>query len=89
MQTQHIEDCRTYWPRAQRIPGKDENLDDTEGDKSALQLDRIDDAIALTLAPLKSSDGGLYFGAGRYITATSFGLGLIDDVRIYNRAVSP
>ena len=34
------------------------------------------------------SDGGFHFGAGRYLSATSFWLGLIDDVRIYNVALS-
>ena len=40
------------------------------------------------LAPLKSSDGGLYIGAGKTLDAASFFPGLIDDVRIYNRALS-
>jgi len=40
------------------------------------------------LAPLKASDGGLYIGAGKTLTAASFFPGLIDDVRIYNRALS-
>ncbi|TKJ33436.1 MAG: hypothetical protein CEE38_20765 [Planctomycetes bacterium B3_Pla] len=35
------------------------------------------------------SDGGLYFGAGKYLGAAGFFSGLIDDVRIYNRAVKP
>jgi len=40
------------------------------------------------LAPLKASDGGLYIGAGKSLTAASFFPGLIDDVRIYNRALN-
>jgi len=40
------------------------------------------------LAPLKASDGGLYIGAGKTLEAASFFPGLIDDVRIYNRALS-
>ncbi|MCX5637519.1 MAG: MBL fold metallo-hydrolase [Planctomycetota bacterium] len=40
-------------------------------------------------AGLESSDGGLYFGVGNTLDATTFWPGLIDDVRIYNRAVSP
>jgi len=35
------------------------------------------------------SDGGLYFGTGNNLDAGSFWSGLIDDVRIYNRAVTP
>ena len=35
------------------------------------------------------SNGGLYFGAGKTLDAGSFFSGLIDDVRIYNRAVIP
>jgi len=38
---------------------------------------------------LESSDGGLYLGAGNSLDAGSFFSGLIDDVRIYNRVVSP
>jgi len=38
---------------------------------------------------LISADGGLYFGAGKDLAAGSFFSGLIDDIRIYNRAVSP
>jgi hypothetical protein len=35
------------------------------------------------------SDGGLYIGAGKDLDAASFFSGLIDDIRIYSRAVSP
>jgi N-acetylneuraminic acid mutarotase len=35
------------------------------------------------------SDGGLYIGASKTLDAGSFFSGLIDDVRIYNRAVRP
>jgi hypothetical protein len=42
------------------------------------------------------SDGGLYFGAGKNLDGfpqggvpANFWLGLIDDVHIYNRAVTP
>jgi len=36
-----------------------------------------------------SSEGGLYIGTGKAMEPGSFWSGLIDDVRIYNRAVSP
>jgi hypothetical protein len=38
---------------------------------------------------LVSSEGGLYLGAGKDLEPGSFFSGLIDDVRIYNRAVTP
>ncbi|MFH1881141.1 MAG: M56 family metallopeptidase [Planctomycetota bacterium] len=34
------------------------------------------------------SNGGLYFGVGKTLDATSFFTGLIDDVRIYDRALN-
>jgi len=40
------------------------------------------------LGKLVTSDGGLYIGAGPSLSGTSFWSGLIDDVRIYNRAVN-
>ncbi len=40
------------------------------------------------LAPLKSSGGGLYFGAGKDLDSASFWNGLIDDVHLYNVALS-
>jgi len=41
------------------------------------------------LAPLKYSNGGLYIGTSKTLDTGTFFSGLIDDVRIYNRAVSP
>jgi len=38
---------------------------------------------------LESSEGGLYFGADSTLEPASFFSGLIDDVRIYNRAIIP
>jgi hypothetical protein len=38
---------------------------------------------------LKPSTGGLHFGADGKLTPGSFWCGLLDDVRIYNRAVRP
>ena len=35
------------------------------------------------------SDGSLHFGAGKNLSATSFWLGLIDDIRIYPMALNP
>jgi len=38
---------------------------------------------------LGSSNGGLYFGCGMFMQPGTYWSGLIDDVRIYNRVVSP
>jgi hypothetical protein len=38
---------------------------------------------------LESSDDGLYIGCGKAMEDESYWSGLIDDVRIYNRAVRP
>ena len=43
----------------------------------------------MALSSLVGSDGGLYFGAGNTFAPGTFFSGLIDDVRIYNRAVQP
>ena len=43
--------------------------------------------LAQNMTPV--ADAGLHFGAGNTLEAASFFSGLIDDVRIYNRAVSP
>jgi len=44
---------------------------------------------AAPLSDLESAEGGLYFGAGTTLTPGTYFSGLIDDVRIYNRAVKP
>ena len=38
---------------------------------------------------LRASSNGLYFGTGSTFAPGTFFSGLIDDVRIYNRAVEP
>ena len=38
--------------------------------------------------PLRSADGGMYIGAGKSLDAGSFFSGLIDDIRIYNIALT-
>ncbi|MHC4173337.1 MAG: right-handed parallel beta-helix repeat-containing protein [Planctomycetota bacterium] len=42
-----------------------------------------------TQTSLGSSEGGLYIGAGSTLDVANFFSGLIDDVRIYNRAITP
>jgi len=51
----------------------------------------VDDVEAAkdTQAELVGSDGGLYFGAGKGLEAGSFWSGLIDDIKIYDRALTP
>jgi len=51
----------------------------------------VDDAEVAkdTQTGLAASTGGLYFGAGKNLVPASFFSGLIDDVRIYDRAIVP
>jgi hypothetical protein len=42
-----------------------------------------------TQGNLEGSAGGLCIGAGKALEPGSFFSGLIDDVRIYNRAMTP
>jgi len=53
-----------------------------------LYLDGAMVAIDSQSAELPSSNGGLHIGAGKNLDAGSFFSGLIDDVRIYNVALS-
>ena len=51
----------------------------------------VDDILVAedTQANLQGSDGGLYIGTGKAMESGTYWSGLIDDVRIYNRAVGP
>ena len=51
----------------------------------------VDDILVAEEADicLAASDGGLFIGCGKDMTPGTFWAGLIDDVRIYNRAVKP
>ena len=61
-----------------------------DGSHRHLYVDGTEVAIdAASLSELASAEGGLYFGAGSTLTPDTFFSGLIDDVRIYNRAISP
>jgi len=44
---------------------------------------------ALPLIGLESADGGLYFGAEKNLEAESFFSGLIDDISLYDHAITP
>jgi len=59
-----------------------------DGSNRILYVDDIEVAKD-TQASLPSSVGGLYIGAGSTLAAGSFWSGLMDDVRIYDRAVKP
>ena len=59
-----------------------------DGSSRTLIVDDI--AVAEDMqATLESSERGLYIGVGKDFSADSFFSGLIDDIRIYNRAVKP
>ena len=59
-----------------------------DGSQRMLYVDDIEVATD-TQNLLTGSDGGLHIGAGKNLEPSSFWSGLIDDVRIYDRAVTP
>jgi hypothetical protein len=59
-----------------------------DGSNRILYVDDVEVAKD-TQASLAGSQGGLYIGAGKGLEPGSFWSGLIDDVRIYDRAVTP
>ncbi len=59
-----------------------------DGSDRILYVDDIEVARD-TATNLESASGGLYIGAGSDLEQGAFWSGLIDDVRIYNRAVTP
>jgi hypothetical protein len=55
-----------------------------------LYVDGAEVAIdAAALSGLASEEGGLYFGVSSALAPVTFFSGLIDEIRIYNRAVHP
>jgi len=54
---------------------------------SRLYVDGVEVAMGINAVAGAHSDGGLYIGAGEDLDPTTFWSGLVDDVRIYNRAV--
>ncbi len=59
-----------------------------DGSHRTLYVDEV--AVAEdTQANLEGSYNGLYIGAGTAMEPGTYWSGLIDDVRIYNRAVTP
>jgi len=60
-----------------------------DGSRRSLYVDGTETAKdGAALAALKYSDGGLHLGAGKTLDAATFFSGLIDDVRIYDVALS-
>jgi hypothetical protein len=62
-----------------------------DGSYRCLYVDGIEvdrDTQAITAASLKHCDGGLYIGTSKTLDTGTFFSGLIDDVRIYNVALS-
>ena len=59
-----------------------------DGSHRILYVDDVEVAKD-TQAGLAPSDSGLNIGAGGNFSAGSFWYGLIDDVRIYDRAIVP
>ena len=59
-----------------------------DGSNRILYADELDVARD-TQAQFASSAAGLYIGAGKNLEPGSFFSGLIDDIRIYNQALSP
>lgn len=59
-----------------------------DGSNRILYID--DEEVARdTQTDIGSSESGLYFGVSNTLAPNTFWSGLIDDIRIYNRAVSP
>jgi len=59
-----------------------------DGSRRMLYVDGVVAAEG-TQSALSGSGNGLYIGTGKNMEPGTFWSGLIDDVRIYNRAVSP
>ena len=61
-----------------------------DGSYRHLYVDGVEVAKdAEPLSGLEGTEGGLYFGAGSNLSPGTFFSGLIDDIRIYNRAIRP
>jgi hypothetical protein len=59
-----------------------------DADNRILYVDGVE-AAHDTAAGLEPSEGGLYFGSASTLDPGSFFSGLIDDIRIYDKALSP
>ena len=59
-----------------------------DGLQRCLYVDGVEVAGDTAFVDGVLSDGGLHFGADKNLSATSFWLGLIDDIRIYPMALT-
>jgi hypothetical protein len=59
-----------------------------DGSNRILYVDDVEVARD-TQAGLAGSNGGLYFGAGKNPVPASLWFGLLDDIRVYDRAILP
>jgi len=59
-----------------------------DGSTRTLYVDGVEVAKGTQASPA-GSQGGLYIGAGNSLDSGSFWFGLIDDIKIYDRAVTP
>jgi len=60
-----------------------------DGSYRALYVDGVEVAKdEMVMAPLQSSDGSLYIGVDKNVDPSSFFSGMLDDIRIYNRALT-
>ena len=61
-----------------------------DGDYRSLYVDNVEAAKDSTpISGLNNAFGGLYIGAGNTLEPSDFFLGMIDDIRIYDKAVTP
>jgi hypothetical protein len=61
-----------------------------DGSYRCLYVDGVEVARDATALPaMEGSEGGLYLGVGNSLASGTFFSGLIDDIRLYNRAVQP
>ena len=62
---------------------------DLDATRRHLYVDGVEVAQDADFVGWIASDGGLYFGAAKDLDPASFFSGLIDDIRIYDRAIVP
>ena len=63
--------------------------DGITGSGQAVKVPNDDSRNTIEVTRSDKTDNGLYIGTGKAMEPGSFFSGLIDDVRIYNRAVRP
>jgi len=74
--------------RSPIVPGISRCFQGSHSDEKHLYIDGTEVAVDADFVGGVQTTGGLYIGAGKALDATSYFSGLIDDVRIYNVALS-